>query len=126
MNIKQTTYAELYDISRANKHQLIAVEWGPDYADPDGNVGPFTNSKLNSIAARNGWNDPIGEKATAAALEMDPAKRVADYKDITEYVLHNGPYAVLYQPTEEFGLRSNIKGFEWNPMGFVDFANVSK
>ena len=126
ITIKQTEYSALYDTYRANKHQLVMVEWGPDYPDPDANVGPFTEFDMKSIASRQGWNDPIGEKAKAAALMLDAKQREAAYKDITEYVLHNGPYAVLYQPTEVFGLRSNVKGFAWKANGWVDFAALSK
>jgi hypothetical protein len=33
---------------------------------------------------------------------------------------------MLYQPTEIFGLRSNVKGFAWSPMGYLDFASITK
>jgi len=126
VTIKQTTQAELLTSYRAQKGQLVLILWGPDFPDPDANVGPFTDYKAKVLAYRNAWDDPIGEKARAAALITDPAKRVAAYKEITDYVLHNGPYAVLYQPTEHFGLRSNVKGFAWSPMGYADFATMSK
>ena len=125
--IKQVAQAELLTAYRAQKGQLVLILWGPDFADPDTNVTPFTDIKAHSIAFRNSWNDPaIAAKAKAAALMTDPTARAAAYKDITEYVLHNGPYAVLYQPTQLFGIRSNIKGFAWNPMGYADLWSVSK
>ena len=126
VNIKQTTQAELLTSYRAQKGQLVMILWGPDFPDPDANVGPFTDYKAKSIAFRNGWDDKIADKGREAALITDTAKRSAAYKEITEYVLHNGPYAVLYQPTELFGLRSNLKGFAWNPMGWLDFASITK
>ena len=126
VTIKQTTQAELLTSYRAQKGQLVLILWGPDFPDPDANVGPFTDYKAKVIAYRNGWDDPIAEKSRAAALITDPAARVAAYKVITDYVLHNGPYAILYQPTEQFGLRSNVKGFAWSPMGWTDFAAMSK
>ena len=61
-----------------------------------------------------------------AAVITDPAKRVTAYKDITDYVLHNGPYIILYQPTQLFGIRSNVQGFAWNPMGYADFWSITK
>jgi peptide/nickel transport system substrate-binding protein len=127
VNIKQTTFADLLTTYRAQKGQLVMVYWGPDFPDPDANVGPFTDYAAKSIAFRNGWDDKtIAAKGRDAALITDAAKRTAAYKDITEYVLHNGPYAILYQPTELFGLRSNVKGFAWNPMGWLDFASITK
>jgi peptide/nickel transport system substrate-binding protein len=127
INIKQTTQAELLGSYRAQKGQLVLILWGPDFPDPDANVTPFTNYDAKSIAYRNSWNDPnIASQAHAAALMTDPAQRAAAYKQITEYVLHNGPYVILYQSTELFGMRSNIKGFAWSPIGWTDFATISK
>jgi peptide/nickel transport system substrate-binding protein len=127
VNIKQTTTADLLTTYRAQKGQLVMIYWGPDFPDPDANVGPFTDYAAKSIAFRNGWDDKtIAAKGRDAALITDAAKRTTAYKEITEYVLHNGPYAVLYQPTELFGLRSNVKGFAWNPMGWLDFASITK
>lgn len=126
VTIKQTTQAELLTSYRAQKGQLVMILWGPDFPDPDANVGPFTDYKAKSIAFRNSWDDKIADKGRDAALITDTAKRTAAYKEITEYVLHNGPYVVLYQPTELFGLRSNVKGFAWNPMGWLDFASITK
>lgn len=126
ITIKQTTQADLLTTYRAQKGQLVMILWGPDFPDPDANVGPWTDFKAKSIAFRNSWDDKIADKGRAAALITDTTTRAAAYKDITEYVLHNGPYVVLYQPTELFGLRSNVKGFAWNPMGWLDFASITK
>ena len=127
VNIKQTTQADLLGTYRAQKGQLVMILWGPDFPDPDANVGPFTDYAAKSIAFRNGWDDKtIAAKGRDAALITDAAKRSTAYKDITDYVLHNGPYVVLYQPTEPFGLRSNVKGFVWSPMDWTDFAAISK
>jgi peptide/nickel transport system substrate-binding protein len=126
VTIKQQSFAELLTSYRAQQAQLALLYWGPDFADPDTNVTPFTSYAAHSIAWRNSWDDPIATKSHDAALMTDPAARAAAYKEITEYVLHNGPYAVLYQPAAIFGIRSNIKGFAWNPMGFADFWSISK
>jgi peptide/nickel transport system substrate-binding protein len=127
VTIKQTTQADLLTAYRAQQGQLVMILWGPDFPDPDANVGPFTDYAAKSIAYRNGWDDKtIAQKGQDAALITDTTKRAAAYKDITDSVLHTGPYAILYQPTEIFGLRSNVKGFAWNPMGWLDFASITK
>ena len=126
VTIKQESFSELLTSYRAQQAQLALLYWGPDFADPDTNVTPFTSYEAHSIAWRNSWDDPIATKSHEAALMTDPTARAAAYKEITEYVLHNGPYAVLYQPAALFGIRSNIKGFAWNPMGFADFWSISK
>lgn len=125
--IQQVAQAELLTNYRAQKGQLTMILWGPDFPDPDANVGSWTDYAAKSIAYRNAWDDKqAAADGRAAALETDLAKRAAEYKALTEYVLHNGPYAVLYQPTQLFGVRSNVQGFEWNPMGYADLWTVSK
>src|SRR6266550_6070487 len=57
VNIKQTTTADLLGTYRAQKGQLVMINWGPDYPDPGANVNPFTDYKAKSIAYRNGWDD---------------------------------------------------------------------
>jgi peptide/nickel transport system substrate-binding protein len=121
------TQAELLASYRAQQGQLVMILWGPDFPDPDANVGPFSNYDAKSIAFRNSWQDAaIAEKAQAASLITDPTARAAAYKEITDYILHNGPYIILYQVTQLFGLRDNVKGFAWNPMGYADFWSISK
>ena len=127
VEIRQVTFAELLDAYRAQGAELALLYWGPDFADPDTNVTPFTNYEAKSIAWRNSWNDPeIAAKAKDAALMTDAAEREAAYKEITDYVLHNGPYAILYKPAALFGVRNTVQGFEWNPMGFSDFWKILK
>jgi peptide/nickel transport system substrate-binding protein len=127
VTIKQVSFAELLTAYRAQGAELALLYWGPDFADPDTNVTPFTSYAANAIAWRNSWDDAdIAAKAHDAALMTDPTEREAAYKEITEYVLHNGPYAVLYQPAALFGVRNTVQGFEWNPMGFTDFWSIVK
>jgi len=116
INIKQIQQSELLNIYRAQKGQMVMINWGPDFPDPDGNVTPFTDYDAKTIAWRNGWEAPdIAALSKQAALEQDTAKRIALYKQITERVLHEGPYLILYQPIRTFGLRKNVKGFLYTP-----------
>ncbi|HEX6288324.1 MAG TPA: ABC transporter substrate-binding protein [Herpetosiphonaceae bacterium] len=123
ITIKAIQQSELLTIYRAQKGQLVLILWGPDFPDPDGNVTPFTNYEAKSIAWRNAWEAPdIAKLSQQAALEQDSTRRAELYKQITERVLHEGPYAVLYQPTRPFGVRKNVKGFVYDA---VDTPAVS-
>ena len=116
INIKQIQQSELLNTYRAQKGQMVLINWGPDFPDPDGNVTPFTSYAAKSIAWRNAWDAPdIAKLAKDAALEQDTTKRAAVYKQVTERVLHEGPYVVLYQPTRAFGVRKNVQGFTYDP-----------
>jgi peptide/nickel transport system substrate-binding protein len=123
VNIQQLQQSELLNIYRAQDGQMVFMNWSPDFPDPDGNATPFANFDANSLAWRNEWNDPRAiELSKAAAVELDPDKRVELYGELVDYVLHNGPYVILYQPTRVFGIRNNVKGFIYDPN---DTPNVS-
>jgi len=129
LNIKQIQYAEALNIYRAQGAQLIIVAWGPDYPDPDGNVTPLTLYDAKSIAWRNDWNNPeIGALGQQAALETDPTKRAELYAEVVERVFHEGPYAVLYQPTVNLAVRNHIKGviYDANDTPSISFDVITK
>jgi peptide/nickel transport system substrate-binding protein len=127
VTVRQTTQAELLNVYRAQKAQMVLILWGPDFPDPDGNVTPFTDYEAKSIAWRNRYqDDALAREAKRAALETNPDRRRALYRQITEKVLHEGPYVVLYQPTLVLGVRSNVRGFVWNPMGYTEFRTIMK
>jgi peptide/nickel transport system substrate-binding protein len=123
VNIKALQQSELLNIYREQKGQITLILWGPDYPDPDGNITPFTTYEAKSIAYRNGWEAPeIAQLAAQAAQEQDSTKREELYKQISERILHEGPYAILYQPVRTYGIRSNVKGFQYDA---ADTPNIS-
>ncbi len=127
LNVQQQPSAELLATYRAANAPIVLLLWGPDYPDPNTNATPFSDIAAGVIAKRNNWDDKTAaEMAAKAKLEPDPAKRVELYKELTEYVAHNGPYAVLFQPQQLFALRKNVTGFDWNPMGFADLWTIGK
>jgi peptide/nickel transport system substrate-binding protein len=116
INIKQLETSELLNIYRAQEAQLVLISWGPDFPDPDGNATPFGNYEANSLAWRNGWEDATSiEMSKAAAVELDSDTRAEMYGELVDYIQHNGPYAILYQPTSIFAVRNNVQGFVYDP-----------
>jgi peptide/nickel transport system substrate-binding protein len=116
LNIQQLQQSELLNLYRAQDGQMVMINWGPDFPDPDGNATPFSNYEAQSLAFRNEWNDPTAiEMSKAAAIELDADKRAEMYAELVDYVMHNGPYIMLYQPTRVFGVRNNVQGFIYDP-----------
>ncbi len=132
LNLQQLQVSELLNIYRSEDgatKQMVFILWGPDFPDPDGNITPFTNYEARSIAWRNGWDAPeLAQMAKDATLLETPEERVAMYADLTERILHEGPYAILYQPIKTFALRSNVTGFTYNPSDSpaITFAEIGK
>ncbi|MCL4454295.1 MAG: hypothetical protein M1157_01440 [Deinococcus sp.] len=80
-----------------------------------------------SLAYRNVWQNQTAAKlAQQAALEAEPGKRAALYKILTELVLKEGPYAILYQPANISTLSASVEGFVRNAQNQVRFENISK
>jgi peptide/nickel transport system substrate-binding protein len=122
VSIQQIQSSELLNIYRAQKAQFVLLSWGPDYPDPHTNANPFTNYEAKSIAWRNGFESPeIAKLALDASLAPDTAKRAELYKQMTERLFHEGPYAVLYQPTRTYGVSKNIKGFVYDQATVPNF-----
>jgi peptide/nickel transport system substrate-binding protein len=129
LNIQQLQQSELLNIYRAQEGELVFINWGPDFPDPDGNATPFANYEARSLAWRNDWNDATAiDLAKRAAVAPTEEERVALYAELTEYVQHNGPYILLYQPTRTFGVRNNITGFVYDAADTpsVTFALIGK
>ena len=126
-NITQTVQAELLDIYRAQKAQLVLINWSPDYPDPDGNATPLADYNAQSLAWRNVWQNTEAEKlAQQGALETDPTARAATYKKLTTLVAEQGPYAILYQSVKPVVTLASVEGFVRNAQGNVDFTAISK
>ncbi len=129
LTLKQLQVSELLNVFRAQGAQMVFILWGPDYPDPDGNVTPFTNYDAKSIAWRNGWeNKEAAALAQQAAVATTDDARVKLYAQVTELVLHQGPYTILYQPLRTYALRSNIDGFIFDPADTpsITFALIGK
>jgi peptide/nickel transport system substrate-binding protein len=123
LDIQQMQQSELLTKYRAQELPMLLMNWGPDFTDPDANGTPFANYEAKSLAWRNSWNDPQAiELSQQAAIELDPAKRIELYAQLTEYMQNNGPFAMLFQPTRVYGLRTNVQGFIYDP---GDTPNVS-
>ena len=75
---------------RARKHQMVLNSWAPDYFDPHTNADTFAHNDDDSdtpaikpLAWRTHWFIPEMTKQTlAAAREVDPDKRKAEYVEL--------------------------------------------
>jgi peptide/nickel transport system substrate-binding protein len=128
VNLHTMAAAEMYETYRAQNHQLILGEWGADYPDPDNLAKAFADYTVKQLAYRNTWYDDYASNLTKmAAKELDTSKRLAMYEELTTYVLHNGPYAILYQGVYQYGVRTWVEGFYPDPTFFLmDFSVVYK
>ena len=118
---------------RARQHQMLLMNWGPDYMDPHTNADSFARNPDNSdapkskpLAWRNAWDIPEITKMTDAAVrERDAGKREAMYKDLQRKVMDEGPFVIMFQETNQLAARANVKGFVMGPSSDVVYYNLT-
>ena len=118
---------------RARQHQMLLIDWGPDYMDPHTNADSFARNPDNSdkpkskpLAWRNSWDIPDITKMTDAAVrERDPAKREQAYKDLQQKVMEDGPFIIMFQETRRVSERANVKNFVMGSSSDVVYYNLT-
>ena len=118
---------------RARQHQMLLINWGPDYMDPHTNADSFArnpdnsdNPKSKPLAWRNSWDMPDITKMTDAAVrERDEGKRKQMYLDLQKKVMDEGPFMIMFQDTQQVASRANIKGFVMGPSSDVVYYNLT-
>lgn len=135
VKVTQMVGAQLYEKYRAQKLQLVLAQWGSDYVDPDANAKPFAHSnsvgddaKIKQLAWRNMYvNLESSNLVDKGAQELDHEKRGEIYQKVTEMILDDGPFAILYYPLKQYAVRSNVKNFIGPPSFFLyDFTTLTK
>ena len=97
--------------------QLYLGRWQFDYVDPDAVVKPFAHSDSAGDDATvkllpwfcNYVNLETSQLIDQAVQELDTQKREALYKNITDIMLDDGPFAILYTPMRQYGVRAEIR-----------------
>ena len=120
---------------RARNHDIYIGRWGPDYQDPNTNAATFAYNPDNSddaaekpLAWRNSWEIPeLSERTVAATLESDTDARATTYQELQNEVMETGPFVIMFQEIEVFGMRDDVEGYIIGP-SFNDnsFAEVTK
>jgi len=122
--------AQMYDKYRNQGLQMIVAGWGIDYPDADALAKPFADYTVKQLAWRNAWlDDKAASMASAAGKEINEKKRAQIYYDLVKYWQDNGPFAMMYQPIEFWGIGNDIKGFDKAFDGYnvhCDFTLISK
>lgn len=73
------------------------------------------------------YDTKIDELLDAALYEIDPAKRVAIYEELHQYLINSAAYDTLFVADLNIAIRNNVKGkpgVNWKAHGRHDFSNV--
>jgi peptide/nickel transport system substrate-binding protein len=108
---------------RARNHEIVILDWGPDYQDPHTNAQTFASNFNNSdssttktLAWRNSWDIPEMSKKTQAAVEeFDAEKRATLYQDLQREHQKVSPFVIMFQQIEVAAHRKSVDGFVVGP-----------
>jgi peptide/nickel transport system substrate-binding protein len=119
VTIAATDQKQLITEFRARKHQATLISWTPDYLDPHTNASTFAfndndgDDAPHPLAWRCHYFDPkVNALTTAAVKEVDADKRKAMYADLQKMVTDEGPFILMFQPSNEVASRANVKGYD--------------
>lgn len=94
-----------------------------DFFDPGSLFDLWTTGSPNNDAKYS--NPKYDELVTQAAKEQDPAKRSQLYHDAEDILMDDMPVIPLYYYTQNYMLKSNIKGLHLSPLGWSFFRSVT-
>jgi peptide/nickel transport system substrate-binding protein len=108
---------------RARNHEIVMLEWGPDYQDPHTNAQTFASNFDNSdasttktLAWRNSWDIPEMSKRTQAAVEeSDAEKRASIYEGLQREHQKVAPFVIMFEQIEVAAHRKGVDGFNIGP-----------
>lgn len=128
INLMQAS--QMYAKFREQGLQMIVAGWGVDYPDADALSNPFANYRVKQLAWRCVWYDDYAANLTeAASKEINEDRRFQMYQDLTNYWHIYGPFAMMYQPIEFWGVRNEVKNYDKAAEGYsvhFDLTEVSK
>lgn len=104
---------------RERRFDSIVFVWAPDYADPSStieffgrNIDDSDKSSNKNAPWRAHWLIPqLTAETSAAAHEVNNAKRMEDYAKIQRQLRDDSPFTYMLQFIQPIGVRSNIYNY---------------
>jgi peptide/nickel transport system substrate-binding protein len=126
-NVTIMQASQMYAKYRQQGINMIVAGWGVDYPDAAALSDPFANHRVKQLAWRLAWlDDHAADLAEAANKELDEEKRAKMYLELTDYWHENGPFAMMYQPVQFWGVRNEVKGAEEAFEGYSVHCNFTR
>jgi peptide/nickel transport system substrate-binding protein len=126
VNIEQMTNTNFLTAFRAKELPLVISSWTPDYLD--GTMWSDYFSRPDSgVSARIRMDVPaILEAAQKGGRERDIDARIAAYAEYQKAHVEAAVFIPLMQEQYIDLLRSDVKGYTFHPVYFMDFSTISK
>ncbi|HWE61415.1 MAG TPA: ABC transporter substrate-binding protein [Chloroflexota bacterium] len=102
----------------SQRPNFVAWYWFPDYNDPGDWLYPQYDSNQTAGAGSNGgyYKNPMVDKLLAqAGNTVDPARRLALYKQVQQALVNDPPAVWLADLPETTAVRRSVQGYVLNP-----------
>ncbi len=130
VKLSKVEYATERQLLDKGQFDLALGVWSPDYADPYMFMNFWFDSKNGGLAGNRAFysNPQVDSLIRKAAVTPDQATREQLYQQAQQIVVNDPPYVYLYQTNFLLPMRSNVTGFEFNPMlqGIYNLAQMNK
>ncbi len=99
---------------------FVVGDWGPSFPDTLNLANAFVDYDYGQLAYRLAWKD---EKAIqlvkVSNTQTDEKKRAKIYREMNAIFLNTGPFAILFQPLERWGVRRAVRNVENAFEGYI-------
>lgn len=111
-------YATMRDKIDRGDFDLCMGVWMPDYADPYMFMTYWFDSRNFGLAGNRAFysNPKVDALIRQAAVSSSQPEREKLYLDAQNIIVRDCPYVFLYQKNYLLPMRSNVRGFVYNPM----------
>ncbi len=126
LNLKPLEQSVYLTQMRAQQLPMAFGGWTPDYLDVT-MWSDYFGLGDRSIAFRMRFaNKEANQLATEIRTTSDPAVRKTDTEKLQAVFIEEMPFTMLYQTQYVHAFRSDLKGFKFHPVWFVDLYELSK
>jgi peptide/nickel transport system substrate-binding protein len=118
VELQEFAYPTMREKLNSGDFDIAAGNWTPDYGDPYMFMNYWFDSKLHGLPGNRAFytNPKVDELIRKAATAADIAERKKLYAEAQKIVIEEAPYVLLFQANYQVAMRSDVKGFVYNPM----------
>jgi peptide/nickel transport system substrate-binding protein len=118
VELQEFAYPTMREKLNSGDFDIAAGNWTPDYADPYMFMNYWFDSSLHGLPGNRAFytNPKVDEliRKAATAANIDERKKI--YAEAQKIVIEEAPYVLLFQANYQVAMRSDVKGFVYNPM----------
>ncbi|MEM7024805.1 MAG: ABC transporter substrate-binding protein [Pseudomonadota bacterium] len=134
LDIEQMANAQLFSSFRGRDFDTLLISWSTSVPHAHGMLARHAVNPDNSEEAkltmyptwRASWYKPeFNEKIEAALFETDKDKQLQMYRELQEDHMQHGPFAYMFQITDNAAMRNNVDNWQWHAFR-TDYGSAGK